>query len=220
MPGLKFKDLLNQSNPNKVASLLEKLDLGNVLRALPARLTKAVPALSPFQLGTLQSFTLPDDAKASFIFRAYSRAATAGSGELTIVAYGTTPATGQIAVAPNGDIVVLAADAHLSVDIEYLPMYYDVLELSQVNVVSDAVVLPTTVTPLLLLEAEALVGTAPGKKIILTPGASPAAGRARINAAKTQVLFNSTDAITSAKLKLAVAPATDLNALLPSPAEF
>ena len=66
-----------------------------------------------------------------------------------------------------------------------------------------------------LLEAEGLVGTVVEKKIVLVPAAgAPATHNARLDVAKANVQFAVADALTSVRVKLAVVPAVDLDALL------
>lgn len=212
-----LKSELDKASPQFLSDAFRIVKLGSVVRALHTSLRKKTPAASAVQLGTLQSLVLADDAKAMTISRAYARVATAGTGELTVVSYGTTPTTGQIAVAPNGDIVTLAADAITSLDVVYHPEKYDIVELT-LPVTSNALALPPVVTTpgaILLLEAEALVGTTIGLKIVLVPSASAAAtGQARFDLAKLNVKFAPADAVTSARVKLAISSAADLDALL------
>jgi len=212
-----LKNQLNLTDPNTLADMFRELGLGDMLRALPTTLRKKVPAADAGVLGTLQAVVLAEDAKAHSIFRAYARTATAGAGELTVAAPNATPTTGQIAVAPNGDIVVLAADAILDLDVVYLPEKYDTIELT-LPVASNSMALPAWVTArgvVALLEAVATAGTATGKKIILAPSAAAAAaGQARLVVAKSSVTFNNTDAVTAATVKLAVASAINVDALL------
>ena len=196
--------------------------LGSVLRALPTflRIKNMVTApVSPYQLSTVQTLTLPDDAKAATILTAYARTATAGAGVLTVAAVGATPTTGQIAVAPNGDIVTLAADAITNVDVIYQPNKYDLFEVVlPVVAATGLMALPAAFTSkgvVFLLEGEALVGTAIAKKIVVVPGAgATAAGQVKLDVAKANVMFNIADAITSARVKFAVSSAVDLDALL------
>ena len=215
--GSNLKDELDLANPNRLADTLRMVKLGTVLRAMTTRLWRKAPqAAGGFQLATLQRIPLPDDAKGSAIFRAYARAATAGQGELTVVAYGVTPATGQVAVAPNGDLVTLATDAITDLDVEYLPTMGDVKEIT-VNVVANVATIPVGLTAApagvtMLLEAQALLGTVSGNKSVLGPGAgAPVTGQARLNLAKTTVTFATADAVTSARLKLIVVPAVILD---------
>jgi hypothetical protein len=218
-----LKNQINLGDPNLLGDQVRALAVGDMLRALPTTLRRKVPAADAGSLATLLAVVLPDDAKAHSIFRAYARAATAGQGELTVVAPGTTPATGQIAVAPNGDIVTLAADAITDLDVVYLPEKCDPVELT-LPVASNVLTIPSTYTSkgvVLLLEAVALAGTATGKKIILVPGAgAPAAGQARLNLAKSTVTFAGADAVTSATVKFAVVSAIDVDALLTAAATF
>lgn len=211
-----LKNVLNMANPNQLADIFRQLGLGDILRSETTTLRKKAPVASSYQLNTLQAFVLPDDAKARVISRAYARAGGVTLGELAVQTYGTTPTTGQIAVAPNGDIVVLASDAWTSVDIVYAPEKCDPVEIV-VPVASNVATLPAQVTTpgvVMLCEAEVLAGTSLGAKIVLVPGSSPSAGQCRLNLAKTQVAFNSGDAVTSVRLKLQVCSAIDVDALL------
>lgn len=212
-----FKNKLNAANPDVIADAMRIMKFGDFVRSQKTFLHKKVPVASGYQLATLQAFLLADDGKALTVTRAYARAGTATAGELAVVAYGTTPATGQIAVAPNGDIVVLAADAWTSVDVFYQPDAYDVAEVT-LPVTTNVLTLTAALAAVgckALLEAEAVAAGSTGKKIILVPGAgAPAAGQARLNLAKTTVTFAGADAVTSARVKLAMVPGTDLDALL------
>jgi len=227
------KDAFNRAEPNVLATLLHRLRLGDVLVGqLPQVLRMKTPvAAQPYNLSTLSVLTLPDDAKAAFIYRANARSGTVATGdELTVQAFATTPATTQIAVAPNGNIVVLTTDTIDQLDVIYQPERGEMVELF-LSVSSNALTIPSKYTArgvILLSEAEALAGTSAGKKIVLVPAASAAAGRACLNVAKTQVVFNGTDAITRARVKILVKPdigsttglPTDLDDLLRRTEEF
>jgi hypothetical protein len=212
-----LKNNLDAAPPNALPDMFRTVKIGDILRAGPTFLRKKLPATSNVQLATLHSIVLADDGKAHNIMRAYARTATAGAGELTVVAYGATPASGQIAVAPNGDIVTLAADVILDLDVVYQPDKYDLVE-ATVAVATNVLTIPTAYTTrgaVLLLEAEATIGTSLGRKIVLVPGAgAPAAGQCRLNVAKTTVTFAGADAVTQARVKLAIVAATDVDALL------
>ncbi len=204
------KTTLDNGNPNSLPSLLQLVRVGSLLRASKTQKMGMVPAADPYQLATLQSLGLTEDAKAATILRAYARS-TSGAGtlgELAVQAYGATPADGQIAVAPNGDIVVLASSAYTAIDVYYDPMQYDVQEFT-LPVVTGVLTLPTKLAGkvVALLEAEVLTGTVTGKKIVLVPASGlPATTKAQLNVAKTAVSFNNaTDAPTTARVKLAVA---------------
>lgn len=223
-----LKNQINKANPNQLADFLRLLGFGDMLRALPTYLRKKAPATPPVaapQLATLQSFSLPDDAKACMILRAVSKKATAGSGELTIDAYGTTPIQGHIAVAPNGDIVMLTADAHLDVDVIYVPEKADVYELTlPVTGAAGLCALPAWLTArgaVTLLEAEVLAGTLLGPKIVLVPADGlPATTKAQLKVLKDVVQFAAADVVTSARIKVSVASKIDTDALMTASASF
>jgi hypothetical protein len=224
---------LNGANANQIADELRAMAFGSFMRSMPIPLRNQVPAAlaaNPYVLATLQPITLPDDAKANTILRAYGRAAgSATPGDITLkTAIGaasqfTTPTGGTIAVAPSGDIVLLGTDLWTNVDVLYLPEKYDVVELI-LPVTTSIMTLPVSLTSLvaplgqgvvLMMEAEALVGTVTGKCIIQAPGAAPATTKwANLNTAKSQVLFVVADAVTQARVKLGVSSAIDQNAFM------
>jgi hypothetical protein len=218
---MSLKAALSRANPNTLADMLRQVDIGMILAAgIPVyrrRFNFNTAAVSAYQQSTLQCMPL-GDSPASNIHRA-TVIAGGVTGELTIDAYGTTPGTGHIAVAPNGDIVALGADAITSVDVTYLPEKLKVVEFPSLTVVAATGVclLPSSVTGpgvVLLLEAESLVGTIVGKKRILVPGAvNPGSPSARLSVDKTQVNFTVADAITSARVKVAIVPPVDTFAL-------
>lgn len=213
---LSLKNRINNANPNTLASAAQALKLGTVLRTIGVQLYAQAPAADPYSLATVQVIKLPDDAKAYSIATAYARVGTAAAGPLTVVAAGTTPATTQCAVTPNGDLAFLASDAYTSVDVVYHPMAYDIVELS-LAVASNAIAIPAGMTCIAILEAEALTATSGGLKIVTGPSASvAAAGTARLDLAKANVKFNGADAVTFARVKLAIAPATSTTAQLES----
>jgi hypothetical protein len=203
----------NRANPNSLPDLFRLAKVGDLLAGhLPQHLRKTNPdaaGASPYNLATLDALVMPDKAKAQNILRAYARAGAGTLGVLAIVASGTTPGAGEIAVGPNGNIVVLAADAWTDLDVSYQPEGGDVVE-SFFPVVANVLTLPASITLLgvvLLAEVEVVAGTATGKKIVLVPGAgAPAAGQARLNLAKSTVTFAAADAVTRARVKVVVAP--------------
>jgi hypothetical protein len=217
-----LKNRINAANPNQLPQELQILKFGDLLRAGTAFLRKRNPdtaASSGSQLATLDTLALNDDAKASTILRAYARAtAAAGTlGELAVQAYGTTPIDGQIAVAPNGDIVVLAASRYTDIDVVYQPEKTDLAEVT-LTVTASVLTLPAALTAAgvtALLEAVVTTGGSTGTKIVLVPGAgAPAAGQARLNLAKGTVTFAVADTVTQATVKLAIVASVDADALL------
>lgn len=218
-----LKTALDRADPNVLADILRSLGFGDMVRALPTYLRGQNPntnAADPSVLGTLQSLLVPEDARAVNILRATARAGTAAAGELSVQAFGTTPSTGQIAVAPNGQIVVLASDAWTNLDVVYTPEKGDLVVGLTLTVASNVATIPTAYTGnppnvILLLAANATTATATGQKIILVPGSgAPSAGQCRLNLAKTTITFASADAVTQCSVDLLVSSAIDVNALL------
>ncbi len=219
----------NRANTNTLSAQLRSLFFGNLLLGqvvqTKRKLNPSSLGVGSYTLGTLHALQLPDHSRAAVIHRATVRAGGV-AGELTPVAYGTTPTTGQIAVAPNGDIVVLAADAITDLDVVYSPERADVIGIVDSDspglyfpVVSNVLTLPTTGAfargVSLLLEAEAMSGTSTGKKIVLAPGAgAPSAGQCRLNVAKSTITFAVADAVTRARVKIAIGTQHDLHTVL------
>lgn len=213
---IKEKEALAGATNNTLPEHLKKVGFAAVVRGqINQVVRKKVPEASDHAPGaTVETIVLADDARATAILRAQSRAGTV-TGTLTPVAPGTTPGTGEISVQPDGNIMVLAADAITSIDVTYAPERGDVVELPEYPVVSDVLTLParfTTPGVVLLLEAEATEGTLTGDFRILTPAASaPASGACKLNVAKTTVTFAAADAVTKARLKLLVCADVDLD---------
>lgn len=216
------KQAFDRANPNTVPDLLRRVEAGTIVQSgLPIYKYKYNPdvtgALNPDQLATVDTLDC-GDAPAAVVLRATARAGGV-TGELTPAAFGATPTTGQIAVAPNGDVVFLATDAITDVDVIYIPMKCKVVELVLGVIAATGVMaLPLglrTAGILAVLEAEALEGTVTGRKRILVPGAvNPATPQARLSVAKDQLQFTVADAITRARVRLAVAPDVDLDSWL------
>lgn len=213
------KQALAGATNNTLPEHLKAVGFADVLRGQVNQvMRKAVPEVSPYAPGaTVETIVLADQGRATGILRAYSRAGTV-TGPLTAVAPGTTPATGEISIQPDGNLMVLAADAITSLDVTYAPERGDIDVLDNWPVVSDAIALPARITNkgvVLLLEAEALEGTLTGKLSVLAPSGSAAAtGQARLNLAKSSVKFAPADAVTKARVKVLVCAAVDLDAVL------
>lgn len=227
------KAALDGINPNQLADAMRAVQIGHVMRALPIRifgLAAAVAAANPYVAAAAQSYTLPDDAKAALISRAYARAGTGTLGPLTIDTADPTgaaaaPSAGHIAISPNGDLVFNAADAWTAVDVLYTPEKYDMVELT-LPVVSNVLTLPTVVNgqalngTLLAAEIQSTAGTAIKSMIVDAPGTAVAAAHAALALSKLTINFNSADAVTQARVKFAVASFVDLNLLLEAPSLF
>lgn len=214
-----LRSVLDKCSPNTAWDILRKLGFGSKLQSQFTQVRRGVnphaAGASSYNVATLDAIGLPAHARACVIHRANAR----GVGELTIDAFGTTPITGHIAVAPNGDIVTLTADNLTDVDIVYTPECGDVVEMT-LPVASNAIALPASVTAkkvVLLLEAESLVGTLTGKLKVLVPSdTNSTSGAANLNLAKTSIVFATANAVTSARVKLLVRSAEDLANLLES----
>jgi hypothetical protein len=106
--------------------------------------------------------------------------------------------------------------------VNYVPEDGEVIALPDLPAPAGVLTLPSWITArgvILLLEAEAITATITGRKIVLVPGAAPATLQARLNVAKSTVIFNSaTDVVTSARVTLLVARpvAQQLDAVLAS----
>lgn len=224
-----LKARLDAANPNSISDMFRVIKLGSAIRAMPTWLRIKNPAAGAaplYDLATVDPIFLPDDAKAATILAAYARTTSNGAtlGPLAIQAFGATPADGQIAVSPNGNIVVLASVQYTNIDVLYQPDKYDVVEVSG-PVAAGIFTIPATLTArgvVSLLEAEVLVGTTLGPKIVLVPAAGlPATTKAQLNVGKTQVQFNNaTDAPVTVRVKLAISAAVDVDALLNNDATF
>lgn len=210
---------LDKANPMTLADALRKLGFGSLLEGNLIQHRRRVDfhtlGNTKHVLSTLDVLRLPDGMKASKLLRAVDRVA----GELTVDAYGTTPLTGHISIAPNGDIVTLTADNLGDVDVSYVPERCDVKE-GVFPVASNAITLPTSWTTdpagvVLLTEVESLEGTVTGLLTPLIPSASAATtGTARLALDKASVKFYSGDAVTRARVRVAVIASEDLAALL------
>lgn len=215
-----LKAALNRANPNALPDAFRKLGLGDVVRALPVYLRTLNPVAagtSPYSLATMNTIVLPEDAKAAYILRATAKAGQ--TGEMDIKQYGTDPSgNDDVGVSPNGDLVFFAAGAATDVDVLYVPEKGDVVEVTLPMTSAHTLLLPAELgAAVLLLEAEATKGTATGKKIILKPGAQTTTdGTCNLSLDKKSVLFDATDAVTEARVKLLVKSAIDVSTLLGS----
>lgn len=217
------KDAFDRADPNLLADLCRTIGLGKLLRGqVPQQLRRKHPAADVSQLATMQSFALPNDAKASQILRAYARATSGGGtlGELAVQAANASPADSQIAVAPNGDIVTVATSNYEQVDVTYIPCRGDVVTLTGQQVAANVFTIPAALTTrgvIYLLACAAVTGTVTGNNIIVAPGGvSVTTVQANLNAAKTLVQFVVADAVTTCNVTFLVAAASDLDTILES----
>lgn len=208
-----MKDALTRCNPNTLADMLRKLDLGALLRSQINQVFRMkTPAADVHNLATVASLGLVSRGMcAAEVTRAYARATTAAGtlGTLAIQAPEATPADAQIAVAPNGDIVTLLASAYTNVDVEFVPARGEVVTLSAQTVTANVYTIPAEYTArgvVYLMSAQGI--TALGvqtDKIIIAPGA-PAATQAALAVNKGSVNFNAADAVATCNVTLLVVP--------------
>ena len=212
---------LDRTNPNTLADHFRDIGIGAILQAGIPVARRAfnfdAAGASARHVATLDHMPLDPTCKAAVILRATVRAG-AVTGELTPQVYGTTPATTQIAVAPNGDIVALAADAITDCDVVFIPEKLDVLTLDLVVVAATGVAVVPAQALLgrkivMLHSANATAAGVTGEKRVLVPGAvNPATPQVRLDVAKTQVQFTVADAVTKATVTLVLSPAKDVYA--------
>lgn len=215
-------DALKRANLNGLADHLRSLGLQNLLGGIPIHRRKFnfdAAGASSSHVATLDHMSLVPELKALSIVRATVRAGGV-TGELTAQAYGTTPATTQIAVAPNGDIVALGTDAITDVDVSYIPIPCKKVTLTDfpVDPATGVLTLPSWVTAngvVYLHSAVVTAGGVTGQKRVLVPGATnPATPQCRLSVPKTAINFTAADAVTKATVVLAVQPDEDVYALL------
>jgi hypothetical protein len=224
---------LNNVNLNQLAEALRAMGFGSFVRSMPTALNGRVPlaaAVNPYVAAAAIALTLPDDAKAAFLFRGYGRVGTAAPIELVVDAAQTgaaaNPAANHVGISPSGDLVLHGADAWTLVDLLYLPAKYDVQELS-LPIAASAITLPSSgkfLKPVLLLEAEITASSIPGgigKKIVDGAGTAPAAGHAALDTAKLLVEFNAADTLTgTARVKWGTYNVLDLDTFLETAQNF
>jgi hypothetical protein len=222
-PTRTLKATLNDANPTSLASALQYIGFGDVIRALPLKRYKLVPVASlANMIASTNAIVLPDDAKCEKLLRAYARTGTSNLGELTVDAGAqtTTITAAHATRTESGDIAFLSTDAHLLVDVLYVPAKLDVYTLDLPVVAASGVcALPTWVTTkgvVTILEATITAATNKGVCPVVTPSDSVPTTtlQVNLNLAKTQVQFRIADAVTRATVKLGLIPATDLDTLL------
>lgn len=212
-----LKDALNRTQPGTLADALRLLSFGDILRALITYLFGAAPAVGNSYVGvTVQAITLPNDAKCLKVERLYARGGTGTKGPLALSA-DNSPGAGEYYVTPTGDITFYATDAWTILDLVYIPEKGEMVERSAVPVAAHSATIPADLVArgvVLAAEIESLAGTLVAKMIVDPPGTSVATGHAALDLPKATVKFASADAVTSCRVKLLVAPAVDVSALL------
>jgi len=211
-----IQQTINRADLNTIADVLRSLKFGDILRSLPTTIRRRAAALSASLAATVHAVSgQAENARANSILSAYGRVGGVAAVKLVVVAYPPT-ATKDIAIAPNGAIATLAADAWTDMDVSYTVEPGDVVEVIA-NVVTNTLTLPANITALgavMLIEAEATTASITGVKIVDAVGTAPATLHAALNAAKTGIAFHATDAVTVARVRLLVASSVDVSASL------
>lgn len=213
-----LSNALDRGNLGQMGDGFRAIKLGTALTLLlTVWAYGAVPAVGATgKPATVNTIALPNNAKAASIVSAYARTGTGTCGPLTVVASGTIPGAGEIAVSPDGDIVTAAADAYTLVDVCYHPVYGDLVEDLELTVSSNAATIPTRYQGkvLMLVKAEALTGTVTGRQYVDKPGASLSSQECALALNKNTVNFKNTDAVTSCKLSFLMYPSVNAHETL------
>jgi len=216
-----LKSSLNRADLNALADEFRSLALGDMVAAFPTTLRTCSAAANVGSVGYVFAKQSADIPAASILW-AYAKAGSGTPAQLTVVAYGTTPTAGQIGIASNGKIVTASADAWTNVDVCYVPEKGDQFSVT-LPVASNTLTLPSNmITPgaSTLLSVVVNTGSVVGAKIVEVAGATPTTGEACLNAAKTQVVFASADAVTNATVTVLCSAAIDVSAALAAPSTF
>lgn len=156
-----LREATNRANPSGLSDILRALAVGDMLtQRLPRVMRAEVPNVADAVLEgavSVDRIRLPSNCKASRIRQARARASGVGAlGLMTITALNTVPGAAEIAIAPNGDIVFLAASAYTSVDVDYEPVIGKVIELTNVPV-APATGICTLLPPIVAMHPHVLV---------------------------------------------------------------
>jgi hypothetical protein len=231
-----LRESLNRSDLSGLSDMLRTLVFGDVLRALPVQLFGVVPSVSgavPQQPTGLLTIVLPEDAKAASVLRCTVRkGANSKTGEYAIAAYaaGSHPATKEVSVAPNGDIVFYSTDAVTQVDVLYVPVkgsvkgqcansVLGVTSLTLQVASTGFAALPAAFSgkALLLMQANIVSGTNTGECVVVAPTTSVTTTslNAALSVDGTGIWLDHTDdAPTRVTVDVLVYNTVDVNALL------
>lgn len=192
--GRSLRAILNEANPNKLATGLQMAGIGAFLAAQPRWGRFAVVA---------NKIVLPENAKCAVIHACYVTAGTV-SGRFTPV-WDSTPATTQVSADAAGDLVFLNTDAVTVAEVLYVPHEGEVYE--DVVAVAANVGAPQAARAIAqLISVTVTKGTALGAKTLIDRAGAPAAGQAATNLAGSGVAFNAADAVTEARIKYVAVP--------------
>jgi hypothetical protein len=215
-----LKNALNRAQPGSLASQLQSILFGDVIRRNNVQLRAAVPVLDAYGPASNTTVVLPDDAKCATVLRAYARSGTGTVGELTVEALGASLSAGQCAPSIDGNIIFYSADAWTSVDVLYTVHHLHVIELT-LSVASGVVALPVGAGVACELLEVQRADTSTSKLVVAAPAAANSTtGTAHFDLAKKNVLLDSADAAVTVRVKLGVVDPVDVNALLEAASTF
>lgn len=203
-----LREALNEGNLNRIDAMSQRVALGDCLQCVPRIVMNGTVAAN--------RMVLPDEAKAIAVLKAHN---ITGSTGMTIEPLmGTTPAAGEIAVAPNGDLEFAAADGVAAADVCYVTPDADVVEWAVVPVVASVATLPQSRRAWILIEVEILTGIdlqVINGASINARAAAPADNTANLGNAGTTVVFNAGDVVAgTCRIKALCARASNLTTKL------
>lgn len=192
-----IKDVLNESNPNKLPSGAQVAQLGNALGLAPRFAAGAVAA---------SILALASDAKASLGLTAFATAAGSTGAKTFVI--GGAPVAGEFSIDPKGDIIFAAADAVTAAEVTYLSVEGELFT-DELAVAASSAALSSGRGALVLISTEVISGIIPGTKTIAARASAPAAGSAAVSLLGTAISFNAADVVTgTCRVTYVVKPGT------------
>lgn len=179
-----LKAALNEANPNKIAAVLNAVRSGAAFGAIPQFFRGTV---------TADVLALPEELRAAAVLQGF-RVAGGATGQIIPEVQGTTPAAGEAAPNPVGNVVFAAADVVTEAEVMYLPFQGEIFEDFVVVAASSATLLGSR-RGAVLLSAEVVTGVIPGAKTVDFRGAAIAAGEVGLALSGLTVTFNAADVV-------------------------
>lgn len=195
----------NEGNPNKLGDVAKAAKLGAALQLGAMTIREAVAD---------DAIVLPEQAKALAVITGYAVAGGV-TGILAAALPGEAPATGEVGVDINGNLVFFATDAVTEAEVTYTVAEGDLVESTGVLDAAGLLTLPGSTTARILLSAS--VGGS--DRTVVARGTAPAAGEAGINDAGA-IAFNVADAGLVASVRYIEFPANSVADRLAGSVEF
>lgn len=191
-----IRDIINEGEQGRVGNANQFGRVGSLLAIVPRHTGQAAVASD--------KLVLPDNAKAAAILRCYAAAGTVKG--LMAPALSGTPATGNCAVTPDGNIVFAAADAVTLAEATYVVAEGDVIE-EVIQVASSVGTLNAGRAASVLIEAVVLTGVVAGAVGINARGTATTTAKAAINDAGTGIVFHANQVVAgTARVKYIATP--------------